>query len=123
MLVIFGLSVSFNVICFSLFQSYYRHSKLNNDYLNSSIFFYCNKTVEESNQTVMSIFQDIYQMNSSCVYVVLERRINGLPVVFVLNTSNSMREEGFAQIKKAFLCIISFSKEHKTEHMFTLSCI
>lgn len=36
----------------------------------------------------------------------MERQIKGVPVVFLLDTSKSMRGEGFAQMKEAFLSMI-----------------
>lgn len=47
----------------------------------------------------------------------MERRIHGAPVVFVLDTSNSMRGEGFVQMKKAFLSIIrGYSGQPSVDH-------
>ncbi|XP_052699569.1 uncharacterized protein LOC128177080 isoform X1 [Crassostrea angulata] len=47
----------------------------------------------------------------------MERRIHGVPVVFVLDTSNSMRGEGFDQMKRAFLSIIrGYSDQPSVDH-------
>lgn len=47
----------------------------------------------------------------------MERPIKGVPVVFLLDTSRSMRGEGFAQMKEAFLSMIQgYANQSNVDH-------